>query len=110
MGEAVTFELPGESMLPPWATGEYKGVVVVGTQLSTRDGRRCGNAVVVGINEYESLFKSWLIHTVITDIGNKLELTHREMEELFHEPKWVMDFTTHNGYKVWQNDVLLGQD
>lgn len=96
--------------MPPWAIGVYKGVLVPGLQLSTRDGRRMGNAVVIETHEHCSLFKSWEVSTVITDIGNKLELTTNELWELFHEPKWVMDFHRHNGYKVWQEDVANGRD
>lgn len=106
----LDFETPYSVIPPPWAIDTYKGVIVPGLQLSTRDGRRMGNAVVVAVDEHCSLFKSWEIATIVTDYGNKVELTTRELQELFHEPKWVMDFTEHNGYKAWRQDVEAGRD
>ena len=97
-------------LLPHWAISVYTGVLVPGTQLSTKDGRRTGNAVVVSVEEVSSLFKSWLIATIVTDIGNKLEMTTAEVESCFYEPKWVMDVQSHNGYKVWQEDIRLNRD
>lgn len=99
-----------EEPLPPWAIDVYKGVLVPGLQLSTRDGRRVGNAVIIETGERYSIFKSWEVSTVVTDIGNKLELSTQELWELFHEPEWVMDFREHNGYKVWQEDIRLYRD
>ena len=98
------------AVVPHWAVDVYKGSLVPGTQLSTQDGRRFGNAVVVSVEEVSSLFKSWLVASLVTDIGNKIELTTEQVEAYFHEPKWVMDLSTHSGYNVWQEDIRLGLD
>lgn len=99
------------TLLPPWATGVYTGNLSRGTQLSTKDGRRVGNAVVVDDGSWSGgLFQQWFFYVVVTDFGNKLELTAQEIEEMFHEPKWLMDIHTHAGYNTWQLDIRLGRD
>lgn len=76
--------------MPEWAIGVSDGIQV-GSQLCTRDGRRIGNARVVG-SEVElagSMFsiKAWPVRT---DFGNELFLTTSEIEEFFYPPKWLM--------------------
>lgn len=96
--------------LPPWAIGRYRGYMEPGVQLCTKDGRKIGNGVVVEAAWGGGLFHQWFCISVVTDIGNRLELGEKEVAELFYRPKWVMDMHTHNGYKVWQEDVRCGRD
>lgn len=74
--------------IPDWAIGSCNGAYVVGAQLPTRDGRRCGNAHIIYI-EPASWDESILVHTVLTDAGTTMKLTRNELKELFHSPKWV---------------------
>lgn len=73
--------------LPEWAMKRANGYTLAYTALPTRDGRRCGNAVNVGpcisLNP-ETTYK------VVTDAGNILKCTERELRELFHEPEYIM--------------------
>lgn len=54
----------------------------VNTLLCTRDGRRCGNALIVGCNYNESL--TTFIYHCITDYGTRMCLTVVELDELFY--------------------------
>ena len=74
--------------IPDWAIGKCNGAYVLGAQLPTRDGRRCGNAHIIHI-EPASWDKSVLLHTVLTDAGTTMKLTRNELEGLFHSPEWV---------------------
>jgi len=78
---------------PPWATGGARGYLEVGAQLSTRDGRRIGNAVVLEVMPSckGASARIW------TDAGNDLVLNEAELDELFHEPEWLMDPATSPG-------------
>jgi hypothetical protein len=70
--------------LPEWAIGRTEGRYVLGAQLPTRDGRRCGNAHIIDIaGDNRSPF------LCLTDAGTELRLTASEVRELFHDPKWV---------------------
>lgn len=78
--------------IPEWAIKRYEGVLEMGTQLPTKDGRRVGNAHIIDIMPAMSAhFQT--AYTVLTDAGNRLVLTVDEIKELFHEPMWVADFT-----------------
>lgn len=94
---------------PSWAIAETDGTLCIGAQLATIDGRKVGNAVIsrqmllgsVNDRRYisddavckESPFDFYW--EVITDIGNKLLLTDKEVQELFYPPRWVMDLSQH---------------
>lgn len=75
---------PNDFPLPEWAVRRSDGnFMEVGAQLATRDGRRLGNAYVDEIRGPQ-------LATVVTDMGSRLTLTLRELEELFHPPSYVM--------------------
>lgn len=75
-----------EFPLPDWAIGKTDNYLTIGAQLCTRDGRRCGNAAVICINENNTAL-------IKTDMGTELTLDKAELEELFHLPQYVMDVT-----------------
>ncbi len=85
-------------IIPKWASGYAHGnYMQKGAQLSTKDGRKIGNAVVVGFFEEiicqqvdGDYFYLPETATVITDFGNRLMLNIIELEQLYHPPKWVM--------------------
>lgn len=87
-------------LLPPWAKEKVgsQGSLTPFASLPTRDGRRCGNAVMIGpeIRTYQG--KDHLFHKVVTDAGTVMRLTENELNELFYPAEWVMEFllTTHN--------------
>lgn len=74
--------------IPDWAIGRCNGAYVLGAQLPTRDGRRCGNAHIIDI-EPASWDKTVLVHIALTDAGNTMKLTLNELEELFYPPMWI---------------------
>jgi hypothetical protein len=55
----------------------------VGKRLFTKDGRRVGNGIITGQMDHrlESMGTVW---SVITDFGNDMRLTERELEEFYH--------------------------
>lgn len=71
-----------DKYLPEWARCTLAGMIPVYSVLPTKDGRRCGNAIVFHIGELHGQ-KTWWI---ITDSGTIMRLTHGEMGELFHQP------------------------
>lgn len=86
--------------LPPWAIGYAKGELVLGAQLPTQDGRRCGNAHIIRIEPYE--FTPYgmedapedsphRLYSLLTDAGTELILSAGEVAELFYPPVWVSD-------------------
>jgi hypothetical protein len=79
--------LPDEEPGPPWAIGRTRGQFVLGAQLATRNGRRTGNAHIVGFRDG----LAGRVAEVLTDAGNRMSLTHRELADLFHPPRWVSD-------------------
>lgn len=87
--------------LPEWATGRTTDYMTVGAQLLTRDGRRSGNACViaVGVVEYHNLGVTYEAARVLTDAGNSMTLTRRELEELYYEPNYTMDPLTCPGIR-----------
>lgn len=75
--------------MPNWAVKESDGnYMEVGAQLATRDGRRIGNAYVNEIAPHDVFVR---VAIIISDIGNVVTLTEREMEELFYPPAYIMD-------------------
>ncbi len=77
-----------DCLLPEWAVRRSGGnYMEPGAQLATRDGRRCGNAYVDRTEPHDSL---GLVAVVVTDMGNSMRMTLRELEELFHSPAYVM--------------------
>ncbi|MDX9668667.1 hypothetical protein [Pseudomonas sp. P8_250] len=76
--------------LPSWADARLEGEWVQFAQLQTKDGRRMGNAVILAVDTEVWGDKEVELHTIITDFGNVLRLTERELEEQFFPPKWKM--------------------
>ena len=93
--EAETeIEQPEEHyFMPEWATGRATSSTELGAQLCTRDGRRCGNAVVM--ESHKVIDKPFVI--VCTDAGNLMTLSPSEVDELFHPARWLMDPNTTPG-------------
>lgn len=79
-----------EEWVPGWATGTTDGKLVLGAQLSTKDGRRVGNAhiILVGPSRWEP---DVTVYTVLTDAGNEMILLSSEIAEMFHPPRYVSD-------------------
>lgn len=74
--------------MPPWAVdANMKYEVVVGAQLCTKDGRRMGNAHVVGTvsKGHGDYF------VVLTDAGNKVTMTEQEIRSAFYISPWISD-------------------
>jgi hypothetical protein len=72
----------------------------IGSQLLTKDGRKCGNAVIVE-RVKSMLTPRWSGWIVVTDAGNEMNLTEPELDELFYPPKWKMNPQTAPGYVKW---------
>lgn len=74
--------------LPEWAEKRSDGnYMEPGAQLATKDGRRCGNAYVDGVEPHDTLGQ---LAIVVTDMGNSFRMTIRELEEAFYPPTYVM--------------------
>lgn len=90
----LKIEQPEEhDFIPEWATGCATSSTELGAQLCTRDGRRCGNAVVM--ESHKVIDKPFVI--VCTDAGNLMTLSPSEVDELFYPAKWLMDPNTAPG-------------
>lgn len=90
----VKFLDAGADNLPPWATGMAKGWTDIGAQLCTKDGRRIGNAVLIGSVELHGR----TFYQVVTDIGTTVRFTEEELGETFYQPVYTMAIDTHAGY------------
>jgi hypothetical protein len=81
-----------DDMLPPWAIGKTDGVLVLGAQLPTRDGRRMGNSHIINISQDEYINIDFgMLYTILTDAGNEFKLFKIEMDSAFYPPQWVSD-------------------
>jgi hypothetical protein len=76
--------------LPFWAESSLDGEWVQYAQLSTKDGRRMGNSIILAVDTVMWGEASVELFTIITDFGNVLRLTESELEDQFHPPKWKM--------------------
>ena len=76
--------------LPPWAICRARGVLMLGAQLPTRDGRRMGNAHIVEITP-GCLGTERLMYSILTDAGSKMVMTAEEIAQRFYPPVWVSD-------------------
>ena len=75
------FDKTGE-VPPPWAIRAAEGFLQVGAQLSTRDGRKTGNAVIIGEQAYRpsnEQKREVFLYAVLTDAGNTMRLTTEEV-------------------------------
>jgi len=74
--------------IPNWAVGLSEGnYMEAGAQLCTRDGKKTGNAYVHKITEHKKLGQ---LATVVTDVGNIMQLTLPELVNMFYPPQYVM--------------------
>lgn len=80
-------------LLPHWAIGTTDRPEI-GAQLCTRDGRKTGNAVIIG---QEKMRNGALCWSVLTDAGSHMHLTDRELNELFWPPRWLVNPATAPG-------------
>ena len=94
----TSYEAMGDGPMPEYAVGlNLSGNAVVGSQLHTRDGRRVGNAYVVGIEymvdptDTSDAPISIPIFLCVTDAGNRLKLTAEEIDFLFYISNLVAD-------------------
>ncbi len=85
--------------MPDWAIGEANGVLQVGAQLCTRDGRKAGNGVVVSVVEYQWRGYKDTLFEVLTDAGSTLHMNTAEVFELFYPPEYLMDVATAPGMR-----------
>lgn len=85
--------------LPPWATGEAHGdYTLVGAILPTKDGRRVGNAIVArSLGVFIGVQNDLEVFLVVTDSGNGMKVTIREMADQFYPPRWVSRVWDHPG-------------
>lgn len=87
-------------LLPPWAErkAEEGTFLEYLAQMPTKDGRRCGNGVVVGVD----VEKDTPVYTIRTEVGNTVNVSYSEAMELFHPPEYIK---TEEAYlqmkKVW---------
>lgn len=78
-------ELINSLELPSWAVSRNdQGLLVVGAQLCTKDGRRTGNAHVIEIDR--KTYDGWegLVYNCLTDAGNSFKFNENEIREFFH--------------------------
>lgn len=74
-----------EEPRPEWAIGETGGALCLGAHLATKDGRRIGNAHIIGYRPKEGGGHYW---QVITDAGALFVFPTEEIERLFHTTQW----------------------
>ena len=77
-------------LLPEWASGRTDGDYThPNASLPTKDGRRTGNAVLIGLSD-----RQWpdaaITYKIVTDAGNILRVNENELKELFHPPVFIM--------------------
>lgn len=76
--------------LPEWAVAHNVGEqVVIGAQLCTKDGRRHGNAHIVGAMEVTLDTGVTTTYHCITDAGNEMHLSEREINTEFYIGKYI---------------------
>lgn len=80
--------------LPHWADKKLNGELEKYAQLSCRDGRKLGNAIIIRVYE-ESVLPEFLkgqgpLYEIMTDFGNVLRLHTAEIEEAYHPTEYRM--------------------
>ena len=83
-----------EEPLPSWASSLVpKGRIISGQQVLTKDGRVTGNGVIFQIDVRQQYDASGIWNTIfhiITDAGNIIRLTQRELFDQYHLGKFHM--------------------
>jgi len=81
--------LNSDELLPFWAERLSDGnYMEVGAQLCTKDGRRFGNAKVIGLGIILQIQTP--IAIVKTESGNEMKLTEKELRRYFYKPQYIM--------------------
>lgn len=97
--------------LPDWAEAHITDGSYLHRRASlpTKDGRRCGNAVILEIGKSTHTGQPLII--VCSDAGNVLKLSENELKELFHPPRWTMSclLDTHQ-QAAWEIDSFVHPD
>ena len=95
-----------KDFLPRWCTGLALGdYMQAGAQLSTRDGRKMGNATVMDTDLKTFSNGTAEYATVVTDAGNILTLNENELKRYFYPPVYLMSVATCPGVRVILNPV-----
>lgn len=80
-----------DAILPHWAIRiAQPGILEVGAQLCTRDGRRMGNAHIIGFKE-DALDTGRPYYHVMTDAGTRMVMNSTEINDSFWPPRWISD-------------------
>lgn len=80
-----------EMLLPSWALRHAKpGMLELGAQLPTKDGRRHGNGHIIEIKP-GVLGSGRLYYTVLTDAGQRIVMNSTEIYSGFYPPRWITD-------------------
>lgn len=87
MVDATNPSIPEDDLpLPEWAERQvipdWRADLQLHAQLCTRDGRKCGNAVIIRV------FGRY--YGVLTDMGTELVLNRDEVMQLFHPPRFIV--------------------
>lgn len=76
--------------IPEWAVRKAYGILNIGAQLPTRDGRRVGNAHIIDVM-CKTAPQFHDAYTVLTDAGNRFVMTAEEIADAFWPPVWIAD-------------------
>lgn len=78
--------------LPDWAVDVSDGTLKPGLQLCTKDGRRSGNAHIIGFERVPGPGSQFFeVFTLLTDAGNRIRATEPEIDELFYRGEFISD-------------------
>lgn len=90
MSSEVVKESSEHFLLPHWADKNLNGEIEVFAQLSTKDGRRTGNGIIMTMAEGEYFGVPIIMYAVLTDFGNVIFVTREELLAMFHPPVFRM--------------------
>lgn len=76
--------------LPHWADKHVAGKLERYVQLSTRDGRRFGNGIIVQVHIEHYGVEEVVFYVILTDFGNRVVLVEKDIERYFFPPEWRM--------------------
>ncbi len=79
-----------DEYLPVWAKDRAHGEFVEHAALWTKDGRRTGNAYLAYWYDKPFQGQNYRVAKVVTDAGTILNMSARELEELYHPPIYTM--------------------
>lgn len=97
MVDATTPPVPEDDLpLPEWAVGralaDDRAYLQHHAQLCTRDGRKCGNAVVTEVKLVFAQLATAAGYriTILTDMGREIVLNRDELMQLFYPPRFIV--------------------